>query len=534
MSYENAVLVEDESSSMEQAAAGLVGLSLLSMILGWTTLFQWTSATETLFGVALFDLFGVALTLNGLGIVALGAVSAAGMAETTPSDSAGLVTGALFGLVGLAAGGLVASQTLGLGLVGWVVVALLTGLGVAAVTVLPREDVGSTLPTGALSALVGLLVLGGVFTPGWAWSPNDFSATFGGDVVVPLLVVFVGLVSAWGAAKAHEGFGTRGRQTGAYLLIGMTAIAMLAVLLLLIGQVLKNGWGPLTQKVKFGLFTEPVVWFHMPVLDEYVILEAPGVWFHWPFTMTGQTLGEETVNGVAPAIAGTFWLVLGAVVFSVPLGVGAAVFLTEYSANEAFTSAVEIATNGLWSTPSIVYGLFGYAFLVPRLGNQSTLLAGQLVLGFMMLPLVLITSYEAIKTVPDEYRDASAALGVTKWETIKSVVLPAAMPGIITGTILGVGRIAGETAPIMLVATINNVPAPKVLGSFQFTTGAPFVENTALLRSINALPYEVYSNITQGETAHAWGTALMLLIVVLSFYAVGISMRIYFRRKLQQ
>ncbi|NHN59686.1 MULTISPECIES: phosphate ABC transporter permease PstA [Halorussus] len=540
MSYETGTLVADESTLAERVASGVVGLNVLSVILGVAAIFQWTEVGSEFLGVTLFDLYGASLVLAGAGVVALGLASRADLFDTTPDRSAGLLTGGLFGLVGVVAGGLFASQTLGLGAVGWVPAALLVGVGVAAATVVPREDVGSTLPAGALSVLVGGLLLLDVITPGWEWAPQGFSATFTGPVTGPVLTIFAGLVCAWAAAKAYEGFGTRGRQAGAYLLVGMNAFAMLGVLLLLILFVAGKGWSRMVEGVKFGLFTEPAFWFHAPVLDEWVIFEIPGVWFYWPFTMNGYSLSQDVMNGVLPSIVGTVWLVVGAVLFAVPLGVGAAVFLTEYAEQGGFTRVVEIATNGLWSTPSIVYGLFGYAFLVPRLGNTTSLLAGQLVLGFMLLPLVLITSREAIMTVPDEYRDASAALGVSQWETIKSVVVPAAMPGVITGVILGVGRIAGETAPILLVATGNLRASggPQVLSSFQFTASPPFVANPALLNSITALPYKLYATITAGvvssDPAFGWATALVLLVVVLSFYAVGIASRIYFRRKLEQ
>ena len=540
MSYESRSLVAEESSLAERVAGGVVGLSAVSMILGVAAIFQWTEVDGSLFGVALFDLYGLALLAGGLGVLGLGIASRAGVVETTPDRSAGLVTGGLFALVGVAAGGLVASQTLGLGAVGWVPAALLSGVAFGAVTVLPREDVGSTLPAGLFSIAIGALLLTNVITTEWEWEPEGFSAAFTGPVVGPLLTIFAALVVGWAAAKAHEGFGTRGRQAGAYLLVGLNAFAMLGVLLLLVLFVAQKGFSRMFEGIKLGLFTEPAFWFHVPGLDRFVIFEIPGVWFYWPFTMNGYSLSKDVMNGVMPSIVGTVWLVIGAVLFAVPLGVGAAVFLTEYAEEGGFTRIVEIATNGLWSTPSIVYGLFGYAFLVPRLGNTLSLLTGQLVLGFMLLPLVLITSREAIKTVPDEYRDASAALGVSQWETIRSVVLPAAMPGVITGIILGVGRIAGETAPLLLVAagSVQSTTAPKVLAGFQFTSSPPFVANPALLEGISALPYKLYATITAGvvssDPAFAWATALVLLTVVLSFYAVGIASRIYFRRKLQQ
>jgi len=257
----------------------------------------------------------------------------------------------------------------------------------------------------------------------------------------------------------------------------------------------------------------------------------------WPMTMSPYIpLGLEP-GGIMPAVVGTVWLVVGATLFAVPLGVGAAVFLTEYAEQGKFTGLVEIATNSLWSTPSVVFGLFGAAFLIPRLDNSESLLAAMLVLGFMLLPLVLITSREALKSVPDEYRDASAALGVSKWDTVRSVVLPAAMPGVITGVILGVGRIAGETAPLILVlgSTLNETSSVDVLGGFRFVGHPPFVDNPALLESSAALPTQVWAVISagvSGSPSMGWGSAFILLAVVLSFYAVGIIARTYFRRKL--
>jgi phosphate transport system permease protein len=196
-----------------------------------------------------------------------------------------------------------------------------------------------------------------------------------------------------------------------------------------------------------------------------------------------------------------------------------------------------VATNSLWSTPSVVFGLFGAAFLIPRLGDDESLMSGMLVLGFMLLPLVLITSREAIKAVPDEYRDASAALGVNQWQTVRSVVLPASLPGVVTGVILGVGRIAGETAPLILVlgSTLNETEAIDVIGGFQFTAQPPFVYNGTLLEASAALPTQVWAVIAagvSGSPSMGWASAFVLLMVVLGFYAVGIFTRKYFRRKL--
>ncbi|SFR52988.1 phosphate ABC transporter permease PstA [Halogeometricum limi] len=515
-------LVESESSTYQRLAASIVGVGILAFAFALAALFDLTAIDATFVGLSLSNLLGVGTTLVGLGVVGLGAVSYVGYVETTPDRSAGLVPAVLFGLLWFCVAGLVVSQTFGFGALVWLPAALLVGAGAAGVAIFPREDIGSTLPAGAFALLVGLVFLTNVIGPDWAWSPTDFSATFTPKIVVPFLTVLAVLVASWAAGKAYDDFGARGRQTGAYMLIALNALGILSVLVILVAFVVSKGIGPLFEGFSVG---------------------ASGI--DWPFVQNGNQLTND-VNGVFPAIVGTFWLVVGSVIMAVPLAVGAAVFLTEYAEEGRFTQVVELATNGLWSTPSIVFGLFGYAFLVPRLGNSTSLLSGIFVLGFMLIPLVLITSREAINAVPDEYRDASAALGVSQWQTIKSVVVPAAMPGVITGVILGVGRIAGETAPILLVMSGSPFPskrqAPNVLDiSFSFTSSFPFVDASlisqeALLNSASALPYQLYAIITAGvgqSEAFGWGTTLVLLLVVLSFYAVGIASRAYFRNKLR-
>ena len=529
-------LVKSGNSTLDVAAAVLSALALVGALAGVLALFETFAVTAVVAGLAVYQWLGACLGLCGLGLVGVGIASRAGVVRSEPDRTAGLVAAVVFALVGFVVGGLVASQTLGLGTL-WPVVGLVSAAVTGGVAVYPRGDFGTTLPAGALALLSGAVVVTGVIQPGWAWTPIETSATFAGDIVVPVLAIVVGFLVAWMAARAYGGFGTRGKQAGAYLLISASAAGMLALLVVILGYVAVRGWAPMTRGIQWGLFWANWTYFYVPGLERYVIVDGPVLWFHWPFVMNGYALLND-INGIAPAIVGTVWLVVGAVLFAVPLGIGAAVFLTEYAEQGRFTQLVEVSTDGLWSTPSIVYGLFGWAFLVPRLGNTQSILAGQLVLGFMLLPLVIITSREALKSVPDAYRDASAALGVGQWETIKSVVLPAAMPGVITGIILGVGRIAGETAPILLVAAGAPFPdsAPSVLSSFQFTTAPPFVTNDALLQSASALPYQLYAIITAGvgeNITFAWGTALVLLLVVLTFYAIGIASRIYFRKKLE-
>ncbi|USZ69280.1 phosphate ABC transporter permease PstA [Halorussus salilacus] len=506
-------LVSDRTGVGEKLAASVVGVGLGVLAFALLSVVRVLTEETSVLGIGLYDFLAFGVLAMGLGVAGLGIASKVDLLETTPDETAGLVTAALFGGGAFAVAGLVASQTLGLGTVGWLASSTLAGgLTLFGVALVP-EDLGSTLPAGMAAVGTAALVLADVVAPGFSWQPNGFSATFTGAMIAPILLAVAALVAAWAAAKAYEGYGSRGRQTAAYLLVGVNAVGIIAVLAALLAFVASKGVGPAFE----GFSLVP---------------------FEWPFVTNGYSYRPDVVNGVFPAIVGTVWLVVGAVLTGVPAAVAAAVFLTEYAEQGRFVGAVEIATNGLWSTPSVVFGLFGYAFLVPRLGGNTSLLSGMLVLGFMLMPLCLITAREAIKAVPDEYRDASAALGVSKWETIRSVVLPAAVPGILTGVILGVGRIAGETAPILLVMAGGlRDDAPAVLGSFEFTATPPFVANEALLQSAPALPYQLYATITAGVSAEnaeafGWGTAFVLLVVVLSFYALGIASRIYFRRRL--
>ncbi|AFK21524.1 phosphate ABC transporter permease PstA (plasmid) [Haloferax mediterranei ATCC 33500] len=530
-------LVNEDTSETEAIAAGAVGLAAILFALSLAALFDFVAITDPIAGVPVVVLLGGLLVVLGGAVITFGVGSRLGYVATQPRPSAGVIASAAFALLWFVVGGFVASQTLGLGTVGWFAVALVTGGVAFAGTALPREDLGSTIPAGALALLAGLVFLGGVIDPSWVWSLGwEQQASFKAEFAIPAVTAFCSLLAGWASAKAYGGFGARGRHVGAYVLVYMNALSIITVLFLLVAFTVLKGLPGLFKGLTLGLGAGPEttlfgVTFNLPV--------------SWPFVMNGVALLND-VNGVLPAIVGTIWLVVGAVLFAVPLGVGAAVFITEYAERGRFTQVVEVATNGLWSTPSIVFGLFGLAFLVPRLGNGKSLLAGMLTLGFMLLPLVVITSREAMLAVPDEYRDASAALGVSKWQTVRSIVLPAALPGIVTGIILGVGRIAGETAPILLTMSGSVAPPGSqtvdVIGGFEFTASPPFVDNPELLKATSALPYQLYSLITAGVGQSSnignieqfrWATALILLVVVLSFYAVGIATRYYFRRKLQ-
>ena len=530
-------LVEDETTEADATAALAIGVSATLFALAVAAMFGRITLTGTLAGVQTVTLLGGLLTVLGLTVIALGAGSRFGYVESTPDPSAGLIAGVGAAVPWALIGGSVASETLGLGTGGGVVGAVVGGGVALAATVLPREDVGSTGPLGALLVMTGLVFSTGVIGPTWVWELGwEQQAAITADFLIPVATLFTTLYGGWASAKAYGGFGARGRHMGAYVLVYLNALSIVAFLFILVAYVVVQGVPGLLTGFELGLGTGP----ETTIFGVSVTLPVS-----IPFVMNGVALLND-FQGVLPAIVGTFWLVIGAVLLAVPLGVGAAVFLTEYAERGRFTQVVEVATNGLWSTPSIVFGLFGFAFLIPRFGNGKSLLSGMITLGFMLLPLVVITSREAMLSVPDEYRDASAALGVSKWQTIRSVVLPAALPGVVTGVILGVGRIAGETAPILLtMAGGTFVPGSQtvdVIGSFQFTSAPPFVANPALLEATSALPYQLFALITAGvglgsnvsdPNAFRWATALVLLVVVLSFYAIGIVTRYYFRRRLK-
>ena len=769
--------------------------------------------------VNLATLLGGLLVVESVAIGTAGVVSKMGLVDTEPTPSAGLLAGVAFGTFGLVLGAVLGGTLFGSDGVLWAVGALLAGAALFALAVLPREDLGSTLPAAAVVGALGTTIATATVGVGWQWNPAAVSGGFTGGAVIPVFVLFGTLVAAWSAAKCRAGFGARGREYGAFLVINLNAVLMVAIMATivvfvtikgvgfafhgaeigalsglvllspllvlavriargpagsedwhrgarqlfrllplavvgsvaaLLAAVLATGrpldyaytytvlqnresvvldtsvaitpettvgslvlvlpalllfvyffrqygnlrdvgveYGPveavrrrlplavagvlaltvalaLTGATPFGLpvglaaglavvsagsvtalslavlplagllvgdapLTERAVdrarLFTLSVFGGLALLAAvlvlqgpamvaPAVLGRGIVPITAllgavasaitaallatamrdtdeaiprRLLGEELSlalagtagylallgghvalakqefslglsvanagslsvpmamepyiplgaepGGIFPAVVGTVWLVIGATAFAVPLGVGAAVFLTEYAEQGRLTEVVEVATNALWSTPSIVFGLFGATFLIPRIGGDESLMAGMLVLGFMLLPLVLITSREAVKSVPDEYRDASAALGVSQWETIRSVVLPAAMPGVITGVILGVGRIAGETAPLILVlgSTLNSTAAVEVLDGFRFTAAPPFVANEALLSASASLPTQVWAIIAagvSGSPSMGWATAFILLVVVLTFYAVGITARTYFRKKL--
>ena len=221
-----------------------------------------------------------------------------------------------------------------------------------------------------------------------------------------------------------------------------------------------------------------------------------------------------------PAIIGTLYLVTGAVAVGLPLGVASATYLSEYARQGKLVRSIRIGINCLAGVPSVVFGLFGLGFFVVFLKFGSSILAGSLTLGFLILPTIIGASEEALKAVPQTFREASLALGVSKWKTIYKIVLPSALPGILTGSILGVGRAAGETAPIMFTAAAF------------FTTKLPH----SIFDEVMALPYHIYVLATAGTNIEEtmpiqFGTVLVLIALVLGVDLIAIVIRSTIRRK---
>lgn len=260
----------------------------------------------------------------------------------------------------------------------------------------------------------------------------------------------------------------------------------------------------------------------------------PGITWEFLSEMPRSGMRE---GGILPAIMGSLALVFITMLLAVPIGVLGAVYLVEYARQGPLVRAIRVAILNLAGVPSIVYGLFGMGLFVmvimpammdllnldSRQFSPACLLAGAATLALLVLPMVITTTEEALRQVPQHMRSGSLALGATRWQTVRRIVLPNALPGILTGVILAVGRAAGETAPILLTGAafyMSTMPDPA----------------TALFKPFMALPYHLYAIATQLPDAPPemkWGTALVLLASVLGLNAIAIALRTYLRRRRQ-
>lgn len=257
------------------------------------------------------------------------------------------------------------------------------------------------------------------------------------------------------------------------------------------------------------------------LLIGYFIVSNGAEAISWEF-LTQPPSDAMTKGGIFPCILGTFYLAAGALLFALPIGVASAVYMNEYATKGRLLRVIRFGINNLAGVPSIVFGLFGLAFFCIMLKFGISILAGALTLGVLTLPVIIGATEEALKAVPDAYRKASLALGATQWQTIFRVVLPAALPEILTGAILGLGRAAGETAPIMFTAAV-------------FFT--PVLPNSAF-DQVMALPYHIYVLATEGTQIALtrpiqYGTALVLICLVCGMNLFAIITRSRMRKKLK-
>ncbi len=274
----------------------------------------------------------------------------------------------------------------------------------------------------------------------------------------------------------------------------------------------------ISQRTAFTFLIIATVITVIPVLFiiAYTVINGSGA-LSWDFiTQFPSQAGKA--GGILPAIVGTFYLMIGTLAFALPIGVLAGIYLTEYARQNWLTRLINLAIVNLAGVPSIVFGLFGLAVFVLAFQFGLSLLAASLTLACQALAMVITTSREAILAVPKEYRDGSLAVGVSKWQTIRHIVLPQAFPGIITGAVLAISRAAGETAPILVVGAAFLLPKLPQSPFDQFM----------------ALPYHLYTvaaHVPNMSKETVWGVALVLLIVVLSFDILAAAIRIKTRQR---
>lgn len=278
----------------------------------------------------------------------------------------------------------------------------------------------------------------------------------------------------------------------------------------------------LAERIAFSLFRllSAVIVGILIIILAFIIIKGASV-LNWDFITTPPTDGMKG-GGIWPAIVGTFYLMAGSAIFAFPLGIMSGIYMHEYARSGRLVRFIRMMTNNLAGIPSIVFGLFGMSLFVNFFSFGDSILAGSLTLGLLALPLVIRTTEEALKAIPDSFREGSLALGATKLQTIRRVILPMAMPNIITGLILALGRVSGETAPIL------------------FTCAAYFLPQLpqSVFDQCMALPYHLYVLATSGTDMEkqipiAYGTALVLIIIILLVNLLANTLRNYFQNKLK-
>ena len=276
----------------------------------------------------------------------------------------------------------------------------------------------------------------------------------------------------------------------------------------------------LTQRLGFSLLTLVALFTVVPIVGVivYIFIQgSPAI--SWEFISAVPRSGMRE-GGILPAIIGTFYLTIGTAIFSVPLGIAAAVYLSEYAADNRWTRLIRLAIINLAGIPSVVYGLFGLGLFVLFLNFGTSILAASLTLSIMTLPVIISTAEEALRAVPQGFRTVSFSLGATRWQTIRRIVLPQALPGILTGVILGLERAAGETAPILFTGAAFFLP--RLPGS--------------VFDATMALPYHLFvisTQVPEMPIQIQYGTALVLLVFVLGMNIIATVIRSRARAKRQ-
>jgi len=273
-----------------------------------------------------------------------------------------------------------------------------------------------------------------------------------------------------------------------------------------------------SQRTAFSLLIIATIIVVIPVLVIVLQIIMNGASaISWDFIAQAPSQAGKA-GGILPAIVGTFYLMLGTIIFALPLGVMAGIYLTEYAKENWLTKSINLAIVNLAGVPSIVYGLFGLGVFVLLFHFGMSLLSASLTLACQALAMTVTTSREAILAVPREYREGSLAVGATKWQTIRHLVLPQAFPGILTGAVLAMSRAAGETAPILVVGAAFLLPGLPQSPFDQFM----------------ALPYHLYTvaaHVPGMPKSTIWGVALVLLVVVLSFNILATIIRLRARQR---
>jgi phosphate transport system permease protein len=338
-----------------------------------------------------------------------------------------------------------------------------------------KETIGLLVFTVILFSAAYYLPL---FPPEYGLRHYDVDASVLKFMIASIALVALGISGASFSMKPLYNFTSKSNEASAYYILIVSMLLILYPLAVIVGSIISNGISGIS----------------------------------WEF-LTQDVRRHGAQGGVFPALLGTLLIMIGTALIAMPLGIGSAIYLHEYAGKGVVIRIIRVAVDILQGTPSIVHGLFGLAFFVPIFG--VSLLSGILIMAFLTLPIVIRSSEEALKSVPQSIREGSYAVGATKWQTIRRVVLPPALPGIITGSVLGLGRAAGETAPIMFTAVV-------------FMGGG-----TSLFDPIQALPYHLLE-LTKYIGAYpveqnAWATAFLLLGIVLGMNAVAIIIRERFR-----